>query len=212
MKPIMENAKAYNLAFGHFNKELFLGKLKAPMLILTRDARVVAGHFAARKWADEEGELIHEIAINANWMIDGDPMTLFCVLAHEMCHLWQFDHGKPTRGGYHNEEWMKQAHGLGLKTEGAGQQVHTEIEPGGSVEAAIASMPEAAVFPWMSAECVEGDEKGGQGKQGKSGIRARYTCPACGLNAWAKPGANLVCGDDGSPLVEQKKKQEEIED
>lgn len=25
--------------------------------------------------------------------------------------------------------------------------------------------------------------------------RDKYTCPDCGLNAWAKPGANLYCGD-----------------
>jgi hypothetical protein len=25
--------------------------------------------------------------------------------------------------------------------------------------------------------------------------RLKYTCPGCNLNAWAKPGANLVCGD-----------------
>jgi hypothetical protein len=25
--------------------------------------------------------------------------------------------------------------------------------------------------------------------------RAKYTCPDCGQNAWAKPGASLICGD-----------------
>jgi len=54
----------------------------------------------------------------------------------------------------------------------------------------------------------EGDGGRGNGRGGmggprpKSGQRAKFTCAICGLNAWAKPGASLVCGDDGLTLVE----------
>ena len=34
----------------------------------------------------------------------------------------------------------------------------------------------------------------------KSGKRVKYTCQACGQNAWAKHNANLICGDDQSPM------------
>lgn len=211
MKPIVENAKAYNLAYEHFNKELWDGKLSSPMLLLTRDARIIGGHFAPNKWADDDGQKVHEIAINANGMVDGDPISLLGILAHEMAHCWQQDFGSPTRNGYHNEEWAQEVRRIGLTIEGSGQKVHTEIEPGGLVEKAIASMPEAAVFPWMSAECVGGETPKPEAPKSKSGIRARYTCPICGLNAWAKQGASLVCGEDGSPLVETTKK-DEVED
>jgi hypothetical protein len=30
--------------------------------------------------------------------------------------------------------------------------------------------------------------------------RLKYTCPGCNLNAWAKPGANFVCGDCEQPM------------
>ena len=33
--------------------------------------------------------------------------------------------------------------------------------------------------------------------------KMKYTCPECGLNAWAKMGANLVCGDCDEDLVLQ---------
>ena len=53
----------------------------------------------------------------------------------------------------------------------------------------------------------EGGDRGrGTGGMGgpkpKSGQRAKFTCAICGLNAWAKPGASLLCGDDGCTLVE----------
>ena len=214
MKPCVESANAYALAYEHLNKALFGGALSNPMLILTRDARIIGGHFAPNKWANEEGANVHEIAINANCMTNGDPVFLFGILIHEMAHLWQQEFGKPTRGGYHNEEWMKKCREVGLTPNGGGQAVSTEITPGGKAEEAIASLPEEAVFPWMSAEMVGGDvptPPTPNAKPAKSGVRSRFTCPICGLNAWAKPGASLVCGEDGSPLVEQLKK-ERIED
>jgi hypothetical protein len=30
--------------------------------------------------------------------------------------------------------------------------------------------------------------------------RLKYSCPGCSLNAWAKPGANLICGDCEEPM------------
>ena len=32
-------------------------------------------------------------------------------------------------------------------------------------------------------------------KPKKEPTRAKFTCPSCGLNAWAKPESALVCGD-----------------
>jgi hypothetical protein len=30
--------------------------------------------------------------------------------------------------------------------------------------------------------------------------KTRYTCPGCGLSAWAKPGVHLVCGEYGERM------------
>jgi hypothetical protein len=34
----------------------------------------------------------------------------------------------------------------------------------------------------------------------KLASKTKYTCPSCGLNAWAKPGAPLMCGDCQEPM------------
>lgn len=207
MKPILENATAYDLAFTHLNAELYGGKLPMPMLMLTRDRRITMGHFAQHRWGRrKKEELIHEIAVNVNCGANRDPQVVFGVLAHEMTHLWQREHGHPTRNSYHNKEWEREAIRIGLVIEGKGQCVHTEIAPGGMADAAIKSMPKTAAFPWISAE-VGGGEGAKPQPQLKSGHRSRYTCPVCGLNAWAKPEAALVCGEDGQNLVEQKKEE-----
>lgn len=39
----------------------------------------------------------------------------------------------------------------------------------------------------------------GKGKTMRS--KVKYTCPVCGLNAWAKPGVDLVCGDGMEKMI-----------
>src|SRR6266487_874301 len=34
----------------------------------------------------------------------------------------------------------------------------------------------------------------------KAASKTKYTCPSCGLNAWAKPDAPLICGDCQKPM------------
>jgi predicted RNA-binding Zn-ribbon protein involved in translation (DUF1610 family) len=33
--------------------------------------------------------------------------------------------------------------------------------------------------------------------------KIKYTCPECGLNAWAKIGANLMCGDCEEGMIHE---------
>lgn len=212
--PNIQMSAAYYAAYDHLNRELFNGKLPVPMLVLTRDARVIAGHFVSKKWTDTETgkKTIHEIAININMMQRGDPVLIFGILVHEMVHLWQEEKGEPTRNGYHNQEWVDKAQELGLECpEGPGQKANTNaaLTPGGPAEIAIADMPDEAWFPWTTTGIKqEGDDKGGGTPPPpppvtKSGKRSKYTCPVCGLNAWAKAGVVLICGACNQPLVEQ---------
>lgn len=37
-------------------------------------------------------------------------------------------------------------------------------------------------------------------RKAKNASKTRYTCPDCGLNAWAKPAAPLMCGNCGARM------------
>lgn len=41
-----------------------------------------------------------------------------------------------------------------------------------------------------------------EGLPPRAGRRSRYTCPGCDLNAWAKPGVKLICGECESVMEE----------
>jgi hypothetical protein len=46
----------------------------------------------------------------------------------------------------------------------------------------------------------------------KRASNTKHTCPDCQQNAWAKPGANLVCDDCDSPMiVEAAEPSDEVE-
>jgi hypothetical protein len=40
-----------------------------------------------------------------------------------------------------------------------------------------------------------GEGDAGKARKKKAASKTKYTCPGCELNAWAKPDANLWCGD-----------------
>jgi hypothetical protein len=98
---------------------------------------------------------------------------------------------------------------------GTGAQAVAQVvldDPSTPFRQALDTLPEEAIPPYDSdpEEGMPQDQGGGgQGEEGqpqegdagtptpakpRPGTRARFTCPACGLNAWAKHGANLVCG------------------
>lgn len=107
-----------------FNVALFNGELPPHVLTLQRE-RGVAGHFSAKRWAHISGEKAHEIALNPKNFASCSLVQLFQTIVHEQCHLWQFEHGNPSRPGYHNKEWADKMLKIGLVPSATGL-------PGGS--------------------------------------------------------------------------------
>jgi len=43
----------------------------------------------------------------------------------------------------------------------------------------------------------------------KRASKTKYTCPDCEQNAWAKPGAKLVCGECDRPMIAEESQPSE---
>lgn len=93
-------------AFDHFNRELFDNNLPKPLITFQREKGCL-GIFMYRRWQNREEGYINEIALNPMYFVTHNPLELFQTIVHEMCHLWQFEYGKPSRAGYHNREWAR---------------------------------------------------------------------------------------------------------
>jgi predicted SprT family Zn-dependent metalloprotease len=100
-------------AYDHFNKDLFEGQLP-PCLITVQREKNTTGYFSPSRWSNREGSQAHEIALHPGYFIDRQLIEVFQTLVHEQCHLWQHEFGRPSRTGYHNQEWAAKMISIGL--------------------------------------------------------------------------------------------------
>jgi hypothetical protein len=188
--------------FQHFNRTLFGGQLPDVLLNFSRKANS-AGFFAPGRWArrDGEGDTAHEISINPDTLTAYEPKQVASTLVHEMAHLWQEEHGTPSRRGYHNREWAEKMEEVGLVPTDTGepgghktgQRMTHYIAPGGRFEVAFEAMAEKHLLPWRA------DGRAAKKRQDPS--KAKYTCPGCGVSVWGKLGVRVGCLDCKVPLV-----------
>lgn len=212
--PTQAQFRAYARIYDHFNRTLFGGKLKPVILNFSRAANSL-GFFAPERW-DNGSETTHEISLNPQYLKLRPARDVASTLVHEMAHCWQQEHGEPGRRGYHNKEWAAKMRELGLEPSSTGApggeavgyaMSHYEID-GGAFARAFDAMPTDIKLPWL---CFEGGAGGAGGKGGKGGkgggagkrgaSKVKFSCPACGANAWGKPSLHLTCGDCNEEMV-----------
>ena len=182
-------------AYTFFNARLFAGELP-PCIITLQRRKNSYGYFSQNRFANiKTSAAVDEIAMNPEYF---DTRPVKCVLAtlvHEMAHLKQAHFGKPSRGGYHNAEWADFMEGVGLlpthdgsKTgRRTGQTMTHLIKRGGPFSNAVKSLLKTG-YQLSWADIYKSDTK-------KKETRAKFNCRKCGLNAWAKPRAALICGE-----------------
>jgi hypothetical protein len=210
--PSIEQDEAFVGAFEYLNEELFGNELPVPMLVLTRNPKIRAGHFAPDSWTLDDGSTEHEIALNANVYANGDWKYAMTVLIHEMLHLEQWvnkDHGRP---GYHNKKFCKRLKLLGIQPVDpqtgepitCGDKVADRLIEGGMAEEVLRDMPDEYVFPYLPKE-IPGDDtqvvvidkrEDAEDKpkpKAKRGVKVKYSCAVCGNNAWGKGDMVIRC-------------------
>lgn len=200
-------------AYEYFNDALFSGELP-PCLITMQRHKGAYGYFSGNRFASaaDPEEITDEIALNPAHFATRSAAAVLSTLAHEMVHLWQHHFGTPSRPGYHNQEWAMKMRAIGLIPSDTGQPGGKEtgqkmshfIEAGGAFEEACREFLETGAAVLYQDRAGEGEEAT---RKKKAASKTKYTCPDCGLNAWAKPAAALICGE-----CEQKMEAEPVED
>lgn len=187
-----------DIAYDWFNERLFGGHLPACMITLHRKANA-AGYYAHERWQSRfaKGEKTSEIALNPDAFIGRTDMEILSTLVHEMAHLWQFYFGEPSRNGYHNKSWGDKMESIGLMPsetgmpggKKTGQKMTHYIILDGPFNVACKDLLDTGWSFFWESETWDAQAKP------KPVSKVKYTCPTCGQNAWAKPGAQLGCWD-----------------
>lgn len=213
-KPTREMYDELTLAYDHFNRTLFDGQLPACLITLQRSKKSY-GYFSADRFANANGALTDEIALNPSHFATRGIEEVLATLVHEMVHLWQHHFGSPGRGRYHNREWAEQMKSIGLHpsadgTEGAaetGEAMSHRIVAGGAFEKAAARLVGRSFrIAWADHVAAAGDasspaEGSGEDKVAKAGKWFKFECRTCQQTARAKFDASLICGVDSAPML-----------
>lgn len=193
-----EEYAGFDGAYDWFNQQLFGGMLPACLITLQRKAKSY-GYFANDRFGhrrDQEAST-DELALNPDTFAGRSDKEVLSTLVHEMCHCWQQHVGKPSRTGYHNRQWAAKMIEVGLMPSDTGEpdgkqtgqhMTHYIIKGGAFDRAAEELLATRFRLNWQSA--AWGARPSLKGKN-----KVKYTCPSCGQNAWAKPDAQLVCGE-----------------
>lgn len=196
----------FQRAYEHFNRALFGNSLPAVLITLQRHANA-KGFFSPNSFTARGGTLMkvlgegnhaHEVALNPDTFHGRTDEEILSTLAHEMAHVWQEVHGKAPRRCYHDKQWAAKMIEIGLMPTSTGepggkqtgQSVTHMIVGGGAFQKAYeAFAAQGYALNWQATPFGEAEKKK------KTASKTKYTCSSCGANAWAKPGANLICGD-----------------
>jgi predicted SprT family Zn-dependent metalloprotease len=188
--------QGFQKAYDFFNRELFGGILPQVLVTLQRHANT-RGYFSPERFSGRVSETaIHELALNPDSFIGRSDEMILSTLVHEMAHVWQQTHGRPPRRSYHDRQWAAKMLEVGLQPSNTGepggketgQSMSHYVLPGGRYAEAFAKLAARGFqLHWQS---VPASQQG----RAKRPSKVKYTCPDCRQNAWAKPGAQLICG------------------
>ncbi len=221
--PTLEAGAELQYAYQVLNEGLFDGKLPNCLITHTRKSNVF-GYFCPDRYQKVDGELWPELAMNPIYLALRSDRESLSTLAHEMCHVERHYLGplnrKGGRGtdGYHDRPWVEIMKRIGL------QPSHNGLPDGDETGYRMTHyIIVGDAFDQLSRELINngfkitwadnvrpitsvggGDEPNFGSKtpaQKAKKNRAKFTCPQCRLNAWAKPSARLVCGNCGIPIA-----------
>jgi SprT-like family len=181
-------------AYDHFNTALFGGGLGDVFITYQRRAHS-RGYFSADRFSGRIGEFgKHELALNPDHFIGRTDEEVASTLGHEMVHVWQHVFGKPSARGYHNKEWAAKMKAIGLQPSNTGavggketgQQMTHYIISGGRFTKAFAAL---AATGWK----LNLQSAHRPGPKGGTNSKTKFTCSACGQNAWGRPDLAVTC-------------------
>lgn len=201
--PTPETYGDFQLAYQTLNMALFGGVLPDVMFTLAR-TRHAYGYVMPEGYAasNDPSSSVAEIGLNPATFAERTAEEILSTIAHEMCHLDQYLHGKPSPFGYHNRDFAKRMFAIGLQTSDTGkpggkpvgQHMTHYIIDGGAFQTVARQLIADGWQVRYTAPTETDDDKAR--RVARKASKTRYTCLSCGTNAWGKPGLRIMCADD----------------
>ncbi|SFJ30608.1 SprT-like family protein [Caulobacter sp. UNC279MFTsu5.1] len=209
-----EGYQEVEMAYDHFNRELFDGGLPGCVFTFRHRANTMICFVANRSVQYCSVEAGGEVAINPQYLSVVPLLEVAAALVHEAAHVWQWRFGTPSRQGYHNREWAQKMEEIGLMPSDTGkpggrkvgQKIGAYPIAGGRFLAACETLfTEDFRAAWRNRFSADWPH-GRPGKRRSSPpahpvfqlkrphkTRTKFTCEECRVNVWGKPTLRIVC-------------------
>lgn len=207
LNPTATTYSLLNEAYDFFNGALFDGALPKVLISLQRH-KGSYGYFCGGRFGSRDGATrADEIALNPSHFKERDERAILSTLVHEQAHVWEFHGGTASRTAYHNKIWATKMKTLGLhpSSTGApggketGQSVSHYIIAGGAFDLAHKAFVKKFGDRSLFVDILTDPERQRRATK-KNESKTKFECDECGTKAWAKPTANLHCGDCDKPM------------
>lgn len=206
-EPTLETYGDFQLAYRQLNMSLFDGVLPDVMFTLAR-TRHANGYVMPEGFnAMSDGETVAEIGLNPSTFAHRTAEEILSTIAHEMVHLDQHLHGKPSPYGYHNREFANRMRAIGLQASATGKPGGAEVGQhmthyiidGGRFQSIARSL---IALGWQVryTSPVESDDDKAR-RVARKASKTKYNCPCCDANAWGRPGLAIACATGHAPVV-----------
>lgn len=222
--PAIQASAELQYAVNHFNAELWDRQVPNPILTYTNKPNCL-GYFAPDKFERADGLVVSEIALNSAYLAVRPIELSLSTLTHELVHAWRHYLGPPNRkgskggGGYHDTVWSDEMERIGLMPTNTGlpggrrtgyRVTHFIIKDGLFDLSCRELLDSGFQISWADRVVRANSTDDGFGSDGEDPTNAKvrkrdrikFTCSntKCGLNAWAKPSALLMCGQCRIPM------------
>lgn len=210
MRPTSEIYSSFEQAFDYYNRHLFSNKLPRCVFTLQKKGQSF-GFYVQLNYERQDGIECDEIALNPTYFRNQTLTYILANLVHNMVHLAQYHFGTAGRGRYHNREWAEWMKKIGLYPSDSGKpggaetgdrMSHYVITDGAFEIITKTLIASGFAIPWGETPppITCSTQSTDTHNASKSGKRVKYTCPICGLNAWAKHDALISCIQDNSKM------------
>lgn len=196
-------------AYDYFNLKHF-DMLLPPVLVTLQRKSHALGYFCGSRFKNvRTNKPVDEIALNPDYMANRSIEESLSTLVHEQCHVWQYhfsahEKRRKVNRAYHDREWAAKMEEIGLMPSDTaepggrktGRRVSHYIVRGGRFQLACHELLASGYsFTWLQNDPPVSGAKGNiiRGRKKTDPSKVRFTCPACGQNAWAKQTVKLAC-------------------
>lgn len=121
LKPTEDTYQELVRIVDFLNEELFSGQLPPCLITLQRKTNC-AGYYSRKRFHRTGGtDVVDELAFNPAYFPVVPLVEVLQTGSHELCHMWQYHYGTPSRSGYHNAEWSAKMVSIGLQPSDTGR-------------------------------------------------------------------------------------------